>query len=337
MKNTSTVLSMTAAALATLSSFAANEIPGGWLGRKWNPESTNDIPRLAMPADLRGPDSPTAPRARTAKAALRATASGGVAFTPGGLAGRLPAADDSRIRELARGLDHDWERCFDFVRNHIAYTPYPGIVKGPERTLLDREGNDADQAFLLCALLRASGYDTATVLYVPLSISSTFDSGLVVPIYNYDDSHPYNVCSWLDVWNDYAISRKFGSNGLDLCWMTGWGDDPNECAHIAIEHYWVRVELNGEQVHLDPSIKPQPSTSAKNAMSASGYDRDAFLSAAGGTVDANSARNLSESGIASYLTERVAALKAAWNAPGSSPASVLGQHGQVLRRRFRWP
>ena len=325
--NTSKLLFLaTAVTAALVSRTIAADIPGGWLDRKWNPESTNDIPRFAMPSDLRGPDSPSAPRVRMAKAAAQRDASSpSVAFTPGGLAGNLPAADDSRIQELARGLDHDWERCFAFVRNHIAYTPYPGIVKGPERTLLDREGNDADQAFLLCALLRASGYETATVLYVPLSISSTFDSGLVVPIYDYDGSHPYNICSWLDVWNDYAISRKFGSDGLDICWMTGWGDDPEECAHIAIEHYWVRVEIDGEQVHLDPSIKPQPYSSARNAKSASGYDRDAFLAAAGGTVDANSAEGLSESGIGEYLTERVAVLKAAWNDPGASPESVLGK------------
>ena len=325
-------LASAAIVLATLLlQSTASGIPGGWLDRKWNPESTNAIPRLAMPTDLRGPDSPAkrqtaAPVAKKANGiAIKAANPTSVGFTPSGLAGNLPMADDSCIQELARGLDHDWERCFAFVRNYIAYAPYPGIVKGPERTLLDREGNDADQAFLLCALLRASGYDTATVLYVPLSISSTFDSGFIVPIYDYDGYHPYNVCSWFDVWNDYAISRKFNSNGLNICWMTGWGDNPEECAHIAIEHYWVKLIIDGEDVHLDPSIKPQPVTFAKNAKAASGYDRNAFLAAAGGTTDANSAKGLSESGVGEYLTGCVAALKAAWNEPGASPESVLGK------------
>ncbi len=171
MKKTSMLLSMTAVALAVQPLCSVADIPGGWLSRKWDPGSTNDIPRCAMPADLHGPDSPITQRVRTAKSASRSTASGNVAFSPGGLAGRLPAADGLRIRELANGLDHNWERCFEFVRNEIAYAPYPGIVKGPERTLLDREGNAADQAFLLCALLRASGYETATVLYAPLEIT----------------------------------------------------------------------------------------------------------------------------------------------------------------------
>lgn len=306
----------TAVTVALVSRTTAADIPGGWLDRKWNLESTNDIPRFAMPSDLIGPDLATArPAAVKAKSAAAAASSLAVAFTSGGLAGALPAADDSRMRELARGLDHDWERCFEFVRNHIAYAPYPGIVKGPERTLLDRKGNAADQSFLLCALLRASGYDTATVLYLPLDPSSA-DSGLIIPLHNNDGTHPYCAATWLDASNNALLWVRLSPNGLSF--------NQIDNTHIAIEHYWVRVEIDGVQVHLDPSIKPQPGTITKDAKTASGYDRDAFLTAAGGTVDANSVQNLSESGIANYLTERVADLKAAWNAPGASPDSVLG-------------
>lgn len=320
MKMNSILIAATAAAVAaaTIPSFA----DGGWMTREWDPESTNSIPRLPMPTELisaGGGASSTTPRAvknKGAQRALPASASDSVTFTPAGLSGRLPAADDSRIRELARGLDNDWERCFDFVRNHIVYAPYPGIMKGPERTLLDREGNDADQSFLLCALLRASGYDSATVLYTPLKVTSSFDSGFIFPLYNYDGKSPYNAVAWLGVHSNSELSRKLGANGLGLCWM---GDD-----HLGIEHYWVRVEIEGEAIDLDPSIKPQPISSAKNAKAASGYSREDFLAAAGGTVDANSAKNLSESGIANYLKDRVAALKAAWTAPGASPSSALG-------------
>lgn len=305
---------------ATLSALPLRSIAdGGWLSREWNPESTNSISRLSMPTDLCSPGSdvkvaPTrnvvkSEQAEAKRMLLAATSS--VSFSPAGLSGRLPAADDARIQELARGLDRNWERCFDFVRNHIFYTPYPGIMKGPERTLLDREGNDADQAFLLCALLRASGYDSATVLYMPLDGAS----GFIFPLDNINSMTPYNACDWLSC-SSSTLARKLLSNGLDFNWM---GED-----HIAIAHYWVRVEIDGETIHLDPSIKPQPNSSAKNAKTASGYNRDAFLAAAGGIVGANSARNLSESGIANYLKDRVAAIKAAWNAPGASPHSVLG-------------
>ncbi|MFU8781214.1 MAG: hypothetical protein ACNA71_09365, partial [Kiritimatiellia bacterium] len=57
------------------------------------------------------------------------------------------------IEELARGLQYDPVRIFNFVRNRIAYTPYYGALKGATMTLLERSGNDFDQAALLTALL----------------------------------------------------------------------------------------------------------------------------------------------------------------------------------------
>ena len=321
MKTKSVIIAITAATLSAIP--VCSVADGGWLTDKWDPASTNSIPHLPMSTEVCSAGTvgkvtltPRAAKSGKTSAPRLLAASSSVSFTPAGLSGNLPVADDSRIQELARGLDHNWERCFDFVRNHIFYTPYPGIMKGPERTLLDREGNAADQSFLLCALLRASGYSSATVLYTPLKVTSSFDSGFIFPLYNYDGKSPYNAVAWLGARSNSDISRKLGSNGLGLCWM---GDD-----HLGIEHYWVRVEINGEAVDLDPSIKPQPTSSAKDAKTASGYDRDAFLAAAGGTVDANSAKNLSESGIAAYLKARIAELKAAWNTPGASPSTVLG-------------
>ena len=312
MKNKSALMTIIAAAFAALPGIAAAD--GGWFAREWNPESTNAIRRFAMPHNV---CSPGVSSASSQKARIRKLlAANAVSFTPGGLLGRLPQADDSRIQELARGLDHDWKRCFVFVRNNIAYAPYPGIVKGPERTLLDREGNAADQSFLLCALLHASGYDTATVLYMPLVEGDSLVSAFILPKYNIDRKTPYNAVTWLGGHSDGEIAAILDSCGMKLCWM---GDD-----HIGIEHYWVRVEVDGEMINLDPTIVPSSSISAKDATGASGYNRISFLSAAGGSVDANSARNLSKAGIANYLTERINALKTAWNAPGAAPATVLG-------------
>lgn len=309
------VLALCLSAVAVQAALVPAKIPAsahdGWLAQTWNPEVTNQIRRLPKPEGLRS-GGPVARSAKTAKASS-------VSFGSGGLAGELPAADDTRIRELARGLDHNWERCFDYVRNHIAYTPYPGIQKGPERTLLDREGNDADQAFLLCALLRASGYPSATVLHTPLSIDGTgtnVTSGFVIPLSNRDGQHPYNASTWLDAYSDSAIARELWMSGLDYCWI---GD-----TDIAIEHYWTCLEVDGETVHLDPSFKPQPGTAGKNAMADSGYNRSAFLAAAGGTVGTDSVTGLSEAGVAAYLTERTKQLKAAWNVGGASPDTALG-------------
>lgn len=44
----------------------------------------------------------------------------------------------------------------NFVRNNIEFIPYYGSKKGSDATLIERAGNDADQAALLIALLRTS-------------------------------------------------------------------------------------------------------------------------------------------------------------------------------------
>jgi transglutaminase-like putative cysteine protease len=62
------------------------------------------------------------------------------------------------VTELARGLRHDPLLIFNYVRNHIDYSVYYGHRKAPVLTLLDEAGNDFDQAALLVALLRCSGY-----------------------------------------------------------------------------------------------------------------------------------------------------------------------------------
>ena len=67
----------------------------------------------------------------------------------------LPQSESLRIQELARGLDYDWRKCYFFVRDNIAFTPASGFMRGAERTLIDREGSDADQALLLHELLGA--------------------------------------------------------------------------------------------------------------------------------------------------------------------------------------
>src|SRR6266581_34568 len=62
------------------------------------------------------------------------------------------------IQELARGLENDPKRIFDYVHDHIRHILYFGSKKGAELTLLERSGNDFDQSALLVALLSAAGY-----------------------------------------------------------------------------------------------------------------------------------------------------------------------------------
>ena len=100
-----------------------------------------------------------------------------------------PPSGSGRIAELARSLDHDWRRCFLFVRDHVAYAPYFGFLRGAERTLLDLEGNDGDQSLLLLELLRACGHSGATLMHVPCDEGAGFE----VPLYSHEGRFPYNA------------------------------------------------------------------------------------------------------------------------------------------------
>ena len=63
------------------------------------------------------------------------------------------------IKDRAALLNYDPLAILNFVRNNIVYEPYYGSKKGADATLIERSGNDADQAALLIALLRAGDPD----------------------------------------------------------------------------------------------------------------------------------------------------------------------------------
>ena len=77
-------------------------------------------------------------------------------FDPDDLTGTDAAPLHPAIIAQARDLDFEYTRIADFVRTQVQTEWYVGSQKGPLGTLRSRAGNDADQAALLVALLRAS-------------------------------------------------------------------------------------------------------------------------------------------------------------------------------------
>jgi len=54
-------------------------------------------------------------------------------------------SEPADVAELARGLQYDPLRIFNYVHNHIEYTPYFGLLKGASQTLLERSGKGLHQ------------------------------------------------------------------------------------------------------------------------------------------------------------------------------------------------
>lgn len=70
----------------------------------------------------------------------------------------------ARITSLARALEHNPDRIYDFVRNGVEFEPQFGLHKGGEGVLLDGAGGAFDQSQLMVELLRASGINARYVL-----------------------------------------------------------------------------------------------------------------------------------------------------------------------------
>ena len=64
------------------------------------------------------------------------------------------------IAALAQSLNWKPIAIYEYVKNSIETEWYWGCMKGAEETLHQKSGNDCDQATLLAALLRASGFPT---------------------------------------------------------------------------------------------------------------------------------------------------------------------------------
>ena len=253
-----------------------------------------------------------------------------------GLSNGLPSSDYGRIAELARALDHDPDKCYRYVRDNIAYASYAGLLKGPERTLLDREGNELDQSFLLLALLRASGFEDAGIGYTPLATSDgMLTSCFLLPLRIQESASEYNAADWLGVDASGSasgvasrVARLHNLAGhYNKCFYVGLGGSP----YIATDHFFVTLPTPGGTDLMDPSVKPSRKLSPRDAMSDSGYSRSALLSAAGGTVADGYVQNLSKSALAAYLDWLQAALRSAWTNENAAASRFVGESHVVAQ------
>ena len=267
----------------------------------WHQASPVDSANIPV-ATARAPQS-----AKMLRSPLKAA--NALSASANGLDCNLPQSDDGRVAECARGLMHDWRKCYDFVRDNIAFSPYCGIMRGPSRTLIDRTGNDADQSLLLMALLKASGYSNVSLMYEPSTLSGGYvTSGFQIPIVS---ENGYNAASWLGISTnqEYDVVRETAGQQLA---SAGYSVIFYGYTDLVIDHYWVKLVVDGKTYQLDPSFKPTTGGDVCDIKSEMSYNRSTLLSAVGGTVDASSVKNLSETALCQKMSQYASAVSAKW-------------------------
>lgn len=190
------------------------------------------------------------------------------------------AIAETEIVELARALQHDPVLIYEYVKNHVDYVPYFGSLKGATLTYIDGAGNDFDQASLMIALLRESGY-TARYVYGQMWIPG------------YGDAEGKDMQHWLGTEaNNTVISQVLSNGGIPASYSS-----PN----WVMDRVWVEVEIDSTTVELDPAFKVYESTTGIDLKTAMGYSQSALLSAAGGTTGTGYIESMNESSLQSTL------------------------------------
>jgi YD repeat-containing protein len=193
------------------------------------------------------------------------------------------------IESLARGLEHDPKRIFDWVQGRIRYVHYFGSKKGAQLTLLERSGNDFDQCALLVALLRAAGLDPAYefgLTYIPYEQPNERDFrhwlGLTMPAINISEA--------LDFAIDLNLQRGFPTADAQL-------------GNVILHRVWVTLTWNGTNYWLDPAFKVTQQVVGADLGAAMQLSTGTLLSVAGGTNTTDSIRGLNEAALRNKLRD----------------------------------
>lgn len=214
------------------------------------------------------------------------------------------------IQALARALDNDPVKIYEYVCNNIEYTPVNGAVNGATATLLSKRGNDIDQSALLIALLKAA--DPANDAMYARAILF-YSTEALAEVLNVDADQVQNALLVNQLPADY--------------WDTNT---------VWTSRIWVRTTIGGTVYWLDPAYDKEYDTSdGIDLLSIAGYSRTQFLAraASGATVTSNSIRNANEANIrsdlASFSSNLVADIRS--QHPNDDVLEVLG--GRKIRRK----
>ena len=230
----------------------------------------------------------------------------------------IAEASTPEIQALARGLENDPVRIFNYVHDHIQHVLYFGSKKGAALTLLEKSGNDFDQCALLVALLRAAGYTNTGYQFgwmeLPYESSDHRDlrHWLRLNLVNTNWTHTADYLRFL-----FQNYRHYPTNGTAAI----WGENL-----FGFQRVWVTLTNGATVYYLDPAFKVSEPISGINLATATGFSSNALMRAAGGTYTNDYVYGLNEAAVRSNLTSCTTSLLGyiQSNCPNASVEQVLG-------------
>lgn len=256
----------------------------------------------------------------------------------------VPAEVETEIAELAKALENNPVKIFNYVRNQIDYEHYYGLRKGPVLTLLEGSGNDFDQCVLLADLLKAAGYQQIEYRYRTQKVDYAQLKGWVGLA---DDAFPGRTFQQVtgQTVADYfstsvAIDEQVAKQavlGVQFLRHRGsqvgastaaiWSPDLPAKASFVMDRLCLEVMMNGVSYSLDPSYKTyEKIPGVAGVLNSLGYSRSSFMSQAGGGTNPDYAVSLSESNVRTNLTSLTSSFLqfVATNYPNLTVSEFLG-------------
>ncbi|MEN8738131.1 MAG: DUF6531 domain-containing protein, partial [Akkermansiaceae bacterium] len=202
------------------------------------------------------------------------------------------------IKELAKGLENDPLRIYNYVLTNFDYQPYWGSLKGYERAYYDQAGNDTDLCSLLKVLLEEAGHSPEFV-----------EGWMSIPV--------EDAAKWLKIRDDLPFNNTGDpgwSNAVTAVFapLTSGGIyyDTNvfySGSKIAMRIYrtLLKVDIGGTVHILDPAFKEygrvSPTWNASDLATITGYNQSTLISTLGGTAVTGGYKNFNESSLRNLL------------------------------------
>ena len=171
------------------------------------------------------------------------------------------------------------QAAFEFVRDQVAFEPYPGVMKGARATLITRGGNSLDRALLLAAILKQSGVE-AKIAHGKLSpekAQSLIQQTAASPGSFEQIVHSLAGRAPTGTLTDHQqeLGKRLQDQGQRAGGMlrdavqrnlpllqtavktrsdAGPAAATRQLASVQ-DHYWVRATIGGQETDLDPTLK----------------------------------------------------------------------------------